>query len=789
MGIAYAQSASLGAYPNSVSPGRTVTANWSQFNPSGNDWISMHPVDVPDSNYLDWHPISGDNGQVNFTAPSTPGWYNFRLFRNGEYITRSNSFQVVLPGPSVGPTVSQVIFNPQGSANVGQDVGIHIRVESSNPGAIRIYTPCGSVAPFETTVPEFDATWSTGSCGAGGQNVRVCARSVADTNWANPYCTDNGYTLNQVSNAGVSADFWSDAETINSGQCTNLHWQSSGANAVNIDGTGVALSGSMNVCPTVTKHYSLEATGPGGRATRNLSVVVVETGGGQAASGNQSGGMDVGGYCAHLGYPRVEVNRSDAHSFTCAGDNGSVGIDMYDLCAWEFGEALPYPGLQDPNDAWTWSCNSAPVNVPNQTTTGGGTTVTHSNNSSNGNSASSNSEDTRCPAAVTRLSVGDIALVSDYDPYPLNVRATGNISASVMFQIPIREQFTVISGPVCHDGYRWYEIGYSGRSGWAAEVGRNGIYNMVRNGQPLPGSSNTVSQTNNQSSQGSSAVTCSGALPPRMIVGQAGRVTYGYGPTGLRDRPQGSVTERIPEGGVFTVLDGPTCTTAQQGHLNWWHVRTDAGHEGWMPEGYVNGPYWIEPVSGSQVTEQLSAARVDQFVTVEVENWGQIYRFQVDPSNCSILNGSDIVAQEISRFSFSMSRSNSSLSRLYDSIVYFSENSGEIEQFRLEVTNRISNSAHCGAPYYVVGSRTMDMSGLGNIVFGFIAEEYFSMSSEDFISNLAQAANRESFGHYGDNPDDLSQRRTGRLIAQMAGHLASISSASVESAAEQSSLQ
>lgn len=90
----------------------------------------------------------------------------------------------------------------------------------------------------------------------------------------------------------------------------------------------------------------------------------------QESEGNQSGGMDIGGYCRSLGYPELSVDRGNAFSWSCAGSGKTASIDMYALCQWEFGGTLSYPGLDNPGDAWTWSCNSQPVNVPSQTTTG-----------------------------------------------------------------------------------------------------------------------------------------------------------------------------------------------------------------------------------------------------------------------------------------------------------------------------------------------------------------------------------------------------------------------------------
>ena len=189
----------------------------------------------------------------------------------------SKTFEVTGPQPPPpGPSISQVIFNPSGGVEVGQTVGIHIKVESSNPGAIRITVPCGSVDHVEHTVPEFDTAWRTPGCGAGSQTVRVCARHVNDPNWAYATCTERSYMLSEPPTpiSSPSAKFWPDTGSIQQGQCTWLHWTTSNATTVDIDGTVVSASDDMKVCPAATKHYSLKAVGPGGTATRNITINV-----------------------------------------------------------------------------------------------------------------------------------------------------------------------------------------------------------------------------------------------------------------------------------------------------------------------------------------------------------------------------------------------------------------------------------------------------------------------------------------------------------------------------------
>lgn len=87
-----------------------------------------------------------------------------------------------------------------------------------------------------------------------------------------------------------------------------------------------------------------------------------------------------------------------------------------------------------------------------------------------------------------------------------------------------------------------------------------------------------------------SATLCAPNLPPRLVVGGQGRVTPGI-PNNLRQGP-GSSTQyvgEIPPGGVFTVLEGPSCASG----MSWWKVNYN-GTVGWTPEG-ISPEYWVEP--------------------------------------------------------------------------------------------------------------------------------------------------------------------------------------------------
>lgn len=131
-----------------------------------------------------------------------------------------------------GPSISELSFDPSSGANSGQTLRVHIKVGSSNPGAVRTTVPCGSIQHFEHTVPEYDTNWNTSGCGGGSQTVRVCARHVEDRDWRNPGCLERTYSLGAPPPQAPTADFRADASTIDPGSCTTLRWSTNNATRV-----------------------------------------------------------------------------------------------------------------------------------------------------------------------------------------------------------------------------------------------------------------------------------------------------------------------------------------------------------------------------------------------------------------------------------------------------------------------------------------------------------------------------------------------------------------------------
>lgn len=537
----------------------------------------------------------------------SPGWYTIRVevARQGDNSWSSPtvaeaSYELTAGSspqppqspsePPAGPSISQINFYPS-SAQVGDNVGVHIKVNSSNLGAVRLTPSCGDTAHREHTAPEFDTTWYTDTCGSGWQDLRVCARHVDDPDWENLTCSTASYHLDAPPAASVPgpiANFWADDSTIQQGNCTSLHWSTANASSVDIDGNGVDTSGDWLVCPAITKHYSLRATGPGGDATRNVTVAVT--------AGAPQPDIDIGAiltsfstgdviriaseiYVIYDGQRRHVPNPDTLDALGLGQDRiDNKGFSEEELFLIPRGSDIPDVNRDEQGFA-AFKSEVFPYTTP----------IIPGDNTSSSNS--------NCPSAGARLAIGDIAVVSDSDPYPIRARSQPGLSSSILFQVPVYGQVSIVSGPVCADGHRWWEVGYQGKGGWSSEVGPSGDYNLVPNGTPLPSSGESALPNPHSEESGGS---CPGAQTPRMTVGEVGRVTYGGGSVSLRAAPQSpTVRQSLSEGFEFTVIGGPVCTVGQEGHLNWWEVKLDSGTTGWVSEGYKHTNYWIEPVSAA----------------------------------------------------------------------------------------------------------------------------------------------------------------------------------------------
>jgi hypothetical protein len=281
--------------------------------------------------------------------------------------------------------------------------------------------------------------------------------------------------------------------------------------------------------------------------------------------------------------------------------------------------------------------------------------------------------------------------------------------------------------------------------------------------------------------------TCPPNFPQRLSVGQTAReIPDGHGAANVRPVPgHPQVLTKIQEGETVTIIDGPHCLVSDDGQpYRLFKIRTNAGVEGWTPEA-DNTHYFLEPW-GQQPQQPQPTSHVVE-VTFYFQPFDQQYTLEVNAKTCTILNGSAIVAQELGRFTNHVQLLSSgdkvqyALSYFFESIG--GDNKGLIERHRAVVESEIYSKTNCRTVMYQVGERFMDSSGLGNVVYGWFMGLWSNVLTEYAIANVAQYFNEKSRGQLWDNPDDVTQRQTGRTLARWVSGGDRLSASLVELAA------
>jgi hypothetical protein len=95
-------------------------------------------------------------------------------------------------------------------------------------------------------------------------------------------------------------------------------------------------------------------------------------------------------------------------------------------------------------------------------------------------------------APETRMQTGDIGMVSLDDPRPLRVRADPNLQGQIITELNPGAQFEVIGGPICADGFIWWNIQVFSEAldeqivGWSAEgTTENYFIEMLQRSGPI----------------------------------------------------------------------------------------------------------------------------------------------------------------------------------------------------------------------------------------------------------------------------------------------------------------
>ncbi|MCC6614781.1 MAG: protein kinase [Anaerolineae bacterium] len=98
------------------------------------------------------------------------------------------------------------------------------------------------------------------------------------------------------------------------------------------------------------------------------------------------------------------------------------------------------------------------------------------------------SADVICPGALPpRLQVAETGRVSSQDPRPLNVRSGPSTGSARSGQLLAGDLFFVIRGPLCAEGYSWYQVRYNDTElGWIAEGDTSYFVEPVSSGSSVP---------------------------------------------------------------------------------------------------------------------------------------------------------------------------------------------------------------------------------------------------------------------------------------------------------------
>jgi predicted Ser/Thr protein kinase len=188
-----------------------------------------------------------------------------------------------------------------------------------------------------------------------------------------------------------------------------------------------------------------------------------------------------------------------------------------------------------------------------------------------------------CPGLLpSRLQPGLLAVVSDDDPRPINVRRSPGLDGIRVNQFPVGTAFRVLQGPVCESGYPWFRVERvsDGYAGWIAESGE-GVYYVEPVEDDSPATREPVSGD------------CPGVLPTQLRPGMDAVVNT---PNGLPLRMHEAAGVNTPVRALIanrirlTIMSGPECVDS----YSWWQVRTIDGRIGWVSEADVDS-YFVTP--------------------------------------------------------------------------------------------------------------------------------------------------------------------------------------------------
>jgi hypothetical protein len=179
-----------------------------------------------------------------------------------------------------------------------------------------------------------------------------------------------------------------------------------------------------------------------------------------------------------------------------------------------------------------------------------------------------------------RLTVGGSARVVVTSENRLRIRSEAGLSGTQVAALVNGDTVDILDGPVCADGYYWWQVATNeGVIGWAAEGDFNAYYlTPIRGLAPTPDTAD---------------LTCENVLPPQGIIGDILSVTFAGQPVTAYELPnlEASQVSSWWAGHTLTIVDGPTCG----GGRWWWRVELPDAQLGWIIVG-DDVQYFVEIV-------------------------------------------------------------------------------------------------------------------------------------------------------------------------------------------------
>lgn len=186
-----------------------------------------------------------------------------------------------------------------------------------------------------------------------------------------------------------------------------------------------------------------------------------------------NGNMDFDGYCRSLGYSgaRIDPTQYNVNSWGCVKpDDTQVGMDLYDLCKWQYGGSLPNPKYSEYNDPYSWFCSASDESSSNHPP------QSQSESHDDYPGADGNCGNALYPGVDEN---GNPCRVID-GKYLLS---EPDINSPVIGLLP-PESHLLLGLEVCNQGYRWYKVQTSIGNGWESESGNTSCILPEQNTSP-----------------------------------------------------------------------------------------------------------------------------------------------------------------------------------------------------------------------------------------------------------------------------------------------------------------